>query len=116
MPTPLIAAPPSSVTLSLLPVFLTRVESGELLQVVVGESVVVPSHAEVVADGEEHGGGVDVDGVHGDVNGDRESEITDWKTKRGRKRTGKAGVVERPEEDEREIKEETKTGMTKIYE
>lgn len=55
---------------------LTCVESGELLEVVVGEAVVVPRHAEVVADGEQHGGGVDVDGVHGDVDGDGEREVT----------------------------------------
>lgn len=47
----------------------------------------MPSQSEVVADGEKHGGGVDVDGVHRNVDGDRESEITDWKTKGSRKET-----------------------------
>lgn len=31
----------------------------------------MPSNAQVVADGEQHGGGVNVDGVHRNVDGDR---------------------------------------------
>lgn len=62
---------PQAGIIILLLLFLTCVKSGELLQVVVCEAVVMPRHAEVVADGKQHCGGVDVDGVHGDVDGDR---------------------------------------------
>ena len=59
--------------------FLTCVQAREFLDVVVGKSIIVPGDAEVIADGEQHSGGVDVDSVHRDVDGERQGEITSCK-------------------------------------